>query len=376
MSRGSGAEELETVHSELEDLRREIRDAGEGRLERFDERVGEMRNLLSRAGTEALPHKGAIRAAAKSLASDIQGDYEEGLLGEEDVELFDPVFAKLKYGEVDAAKEALEPAKRRAGLLERYRERLERYRALHKRRRRELGRVEEQLDAARSDLERLESLGDADELTESLESLDDAAERYDAARREALKRLLERDAPEVIRLALHADYFPETEPPRVGDRESARRLAEEAEGFTVYDLLEFERLSDGKKRHLVDDPGRLERLLSGNLAWLRELSTLDESGFLAVDPERPAAADEKAPVLRRFLRRIDGTVEELDSLIREARRIDDSALEARKVARRTGAGPAEAKAALEDEVETLDDRAEGIRSLLRDLTPPEDLPSF
>lgn len=376
MSRDSGAEELETVHSELETLRSEIRDAGEERLERFGDRVKEMRDLLSRAGTDELPHKGAIRAASKSLASEIQEDFEDGRLGKEDVELFDPVFAKLKYAEVDAAKEALEPAKRRAGLLERYREKLERYRALHKRRRRELGRVEEQLDAARSDLERLEELGDAEELAGELEALDDAAERYDAARREALKQLLERDAPAVIRLALHADYFPETQPPRVGDREEARRLAEEGEGFTVYDLLEFERLSDGKKRHLVEDPERLERVLSGNLAWLRELSTLDESDFLAVDPERPAAVEETARVLRRFLRRIDGPVEDLDALIREARRIDDAALKARRVATRAGSDPAEAKAALEGEVERLEDRKERLRNLLRGLTPPDEFPSF
>lgn len=376
MSRDSGAEELDTVHSELEHLRNEIRDAGEERLKRFGERVEEMRDLLSRAGTEELPHKGAIRTAAKSLASKIQEDFEQGLLGEDDVEMMDPVFAKLKYAEVDAAEEELQPAKRRAGVLKRYREKRGRYRDLHKQRRRELSRVEERLDETRSDLERLKSLGDVEELARELESLDAAVEQYDSARREALKRFLERDAPDVIRLALHADYFPETEPPRIGDREAARRLAEEAEGFTVYDLLEFERLSDGKKRHLVEEPERLETLLSGNLAWLRELSSLDEGGFLAVDPERPASVEEKAPVLRRFLRRIDGPVEELDAVVGEARSIDDAALKARRVSKRAGSDPAEAKAALRDEVGRLEKRAERLRNLLRGLTPPEDLQSF
>ncbi|MBS1263362.1 MAG: hypothetical protein MAG715_00538 [Methanonatronarchaeales archaeon] len=362
------AEEYERLLSRLEKLDEELREVGVGPIEKFSTRYSQLRKMVEDAGTKRLPHRAAVRQASKSLAADIHEDYEQGLLGDSEMELLDPVFAKLKYGDAEAAGEALDGARDRARLLARHGEALERYAKAYRglrgrveKLRSELEEVEEELSIAR------EHVGEAEELREYRDSV----EVYNDAVAEALKDFVNRDCSEVLGLVLHARYFPETNPPNPRSPRSAEELASK-EGYTVFDLLELEGYSEEKLRHVLDDGERVKSLVDSNVVWLREVSRLHETDFLRMSIEPPSTALHRARFVKRELERIGGPVEELRRVEAAARQTGSSTVRLNELATETGLDPAELEEKLEERAGDAQDELEEAERLLRGLRPPGD----
>lgn len=366
---------LRELHGELLRLKDTIQETGEDRLRRFEERYDGLRELLAKAGTKELPHKQAIRTAAKARAAEIHRDLEQGALGEQDVSRFDPVFAKLKYADVDGAKEALKELEPRARTLQRYDQKRETYRKLHRKERSSVRELEEELSDRIRLSHRLQDMGDPDEVANRLQKYESAVKRHNDQVASAVKQYLERDASEVVSLVLHADYLPLTNPPVPAERGAAKQLSD-VEGFTVYELLTFDRLSTGKQQHLVDDPERMRTLLNGNLAWLRDLSDLHGTRFAKMRVEDPAMALERGREVRRILRRMECPLEPLEMVEEAARETDSEVMELVELSNETGAEPDELEEVLDREIKELERRIDEKETMLNDLTAPDSFSAF
>lgn len=362
--------DIRELESELEELNSELDAAGKDRIRRFSERYEQLQDLISSIGGKELPHKQAVRNASKTIAAEIQADVESGDLGEKELELLDPVFAKLKYADKEGAQEALKSARPRTRLAERHDDALSRYRRAYRSEERKLEELGEKIREREATMERLRELLE-DDAEERLRRFQESVEAYNSSLTTRLEEFLERDCSEVLSLVLDASFFPETRPPKPRDPEAAEELTG-LDDPTVFDLLEAEGYSEGKLRHVFDEPDRIRELLEGCKVWLREVSRLPETDFLKMEVEDPSMALHRADAVERFLRRIDGPIEELGSVRRAAQRADDEMLEARELSGSLGAEPGEAEEVLEEELEELRREKGRTEELLAELRNPEE----
>lgn len=365
----SGNKRLIELLSELQELDDEFKGVGPRRVDRFRDWYREIRSIIERFDDGELPTKSALRSAARRTASEIHSDVERGPLTDEDLELLDPVFSRLKYADTEGALDKLEGSSDRARLAERREAALERYEKAYRRERRRIEELRASLRGVEQAEAELEEVSDPGESAGRIRDFEGKVERYNERVSCSLEAFLKRSSSEVLSTVLHANFFPETRAPRPRDREAAERLSE-VEGFTVYELLDLKGYSEEKFSHLdVDEEVR--RLIEENVVWLEELTGLPETGFLKLDLEDPAMAIERSRKVERYVRRMDGPVESLREVRERAKGVTSEDLKLHRIADSLDMEMEEVEDRLSEKSRQLEEELAEREGFLEGFSPPE-----
>lgn len=196
------------------------------------------------------------------------------------------VSKSLKERDFEAAREALEPARRYAETRRELRDAEETYRAAYK----TVQDRRDELDARVADLERLAELADAD-LDAPVEELRDPIDSYNdsvaTAFRDFRRNAPVRDLLGVVAVASEYPLVSWEQPPEELSTYVRERPAGE---YTLEELLEYADYSRSKLDHYVDDADLLKRRVATNRRYLERLSP---------DPLRVEWPPAEAAVLRR-----------------------------------------------------------------------------
>ncbi|WP_435155895.1 DUF7118 family protein [Haladaptatus sp. DFWS20] len=188
---------------------------------------------------------------------------------------------RLSEDDFDRIRSTLEPAEEIAALLDKRRERRERYRDA----RHDVANRITELDERIDDLERLQELGAADldapteELREPIETADEAVS---VAFRE-FKR--QSSAREVVRFLTATEQYPLIEFDSPPDELRTYVLETDAGEKPIPKLLELARYSRSKLDHYVTDPAELKRAVATNETYL---DRLDADPLMIGWPPAPA----------------------------------------------------------------------------------------
>lgn len=205
------------------------------------------------------------------------------------------VSKSLKERDFDAAREALEPARRYAETRQELRDAEDDYRTAYRAAQDRRDELQDRI----ADLERLAELADAD-LDAPVEELRDPIDSYNESASTAF-RTFRRNAPvrdllDVVATASEYPLVPWERPPETLLTYVRERPAGE---YTLEELLEYADYSRSKLDHYVDDADLLKRRVATNRTYLERLSS---------DPLRIEWPPAEAAVLRR-------RVDELVSLV-------------------------------------------------------------
>ncbi|MFB6101186.1 MAG: hypothetical protein ABEJ73_01305 [Haloplanus sp.] len=317
---GDGAEaahaaNLRDAREELEDARAAVEERGEERLEGVREAYREATELLDRyegraTGTGDFAAFVEFQEAFVELVEGLDDD----LLAREAFEAANDRLDQRRLSEDDfeRARDALAPAADLVDLLDARATARERYEAARRDARRRLRELDERI----AELERLQRLGEAD-LDAPVERLHDPIESYNDAVREAWERFRrEASAREVFRVVTASASYPLAafgQPPsELQEYVTTKSAGEEP----IPTLLEYADYSNSKLSHYVDDPGALRTRVATHRTYLERL---DAEPLTVSWPPPPAGrlthrASELVSVVARFAP---------EDVVAEARRLRD-----------------------------------------------------
>ncbi|WP_251341873.1 DUF7118 family protein [Haloplanus halophilus] len=300
-SEGDVASRLRTAHEDLLDARAAVEERGEANLEAVRDAHREATDLLDRyegraTGTGDFAAFVEFQEAFVELTEGLDDDLPARSAFEEANDLLDQ--RRLDEDDFERARERLAPAADLVDLLADREAAREAFEAARRDARRRLRDLEERIDS----LERLRRLGEAD-LDAPVERLRDPISDYNEAVRDAWTTFRrEASAREVFRVveasqAYPLAAFPEV-PPDLEEYVERRPAGEES----IPTLLEYADYSTSKLSHYVDDPGALRTRVGTHRTYLERL----DAAPLTVSWPPPAAerlryrAPELVSVVARF----------------------------------------------------------------------------
>ncbi|GAB6860964.1 hypothetical protein ACFR97_01920 [Haloplanus litoreus] len=261
---------LRTAHETLRDARAAVADRGEARLETVRDAYREATDLLDRyegraTGTGDFAAFVEFQEAFVELTEGLDEDLPAREAFEDANDLLDQ--RRLDEDDFERAREKLEPAADLVALLEERAAASEEFEAARRDARRRLRTLEERIDS----LERLRRLGEAD-LDAPVERLRDPITDYNEAIRAAWADFRrEASAREVFRVveasqAYPLAAFPEA-PPDLREYVENQPAGEES----IPTLLEYADYSNSKLSHYVDAPAALRTRVGTHRTYLERL---------------------------------------------------------------------------------------------------------
>ncbi|WP_248895887.1 DUF7118 family protein [Haloplanus halobius] len=269
-SDGDDAAALRTARERLESARAAVEDHGEERLQAVATAYREATDLLERyeeraTGTGDFAAFVEFQEQFVELVDGLDDDLPARNAFEEANDILDQ--RRLSESDFDRARDALDPAADLVSLLDDREAAVERYEAAKRDARRRLQELDERIET----LERLQRLGEAD-LDAPVERLREPIEAYNEAVEESWTTFKgEASAREVFRVVDASEAYPLAafRPPPSALREYVESKPAGEEPIPT--LLEYADYSDSKRSHYVDDPTALRTRVATHRTYLERL---------------------------------------------------------------------------------------------------------
>jgi hypothetical protein len=267
---GDVAATLRTAGEDLRDARAAVEERGEGRLTDVRDTYREATDLLDRyegraTGTGDFAAFVEFQEAFVELTEGLDEDLPARSAFEDANDLLDQ--RRLGEDDFERARAELEPAANLVALLEERASAREDFEAARRDARRRLRDLEARIDS----LERLQRLGEAD-LDAPVERLRDPITAYDDAVRAAWTEFRrEASAREVFRVVAASRSYPLAAFPEVPPDLREYVETEPAGEEPIPTLLEYADYSNSKLSHYVDDPAALRTRVGTHRTYLERL---------------------------------------------------------------------------------------------------------